>query len=218
MGPTNPRAALDAPTPTAVWAAFLAKIDEQPAMGWARKLVLRRMDDRTAYLDTMPGCRDLRKFADQNRLAQIGDTLSQILDRPIRVQFEPFRHHTDPSSAPPPGSHSDRPPSPGADPAARMPAEVPVGGAGVLSVDDVSATDSGEAYSRRHTGGAASSTDHRAVTRVLSQDDRRQAMRLPLIKKVMELFDATLIGFHHVQQPASPQGPDDAMDEDHHDV
>jgi hypothetical protein len=164
----------------AAWLKMLDSLSDKPVMSWIKQLAVRRADEQSVVVDTLPGSRELRGFLDDRRLEQLGNLLGSILGRPIRISLETSGN---PASIPmhePDANRTRaslsqvRPPKPG------TPAPGTAGNSGVPGV-------------------VVNPVTEKPGERV----DYSRAMNLPLVRQVFEVFEATLINAH----PEIPAGP-----------
>ena len=121
--------------PQRVWQDLLDRVADRASLGWVRSFTLQRLDERTAYIDTLPGQRDMRKFLSDRTRSQLASLFESVLGRAVRVEL-------DVPATPSPAAPASAPPARG---------------------DPVDA------------------------------NQRRHALALPLVRQVIETFDATVV-------------------------
>jgi len=136
--PSSPQIASE--NPEEIWPALLSVIGNRPALHWVQSLTLTRIDGDQAHLAIQPGKRDLYRFITQDKRDQLGQLLSSIVRRTLRVQISP------PSAA---AESANRP------------------------------------------------------TNDNKQSNIQQAMALPLVRQVMETFDASIINVKKIEEIAA---------------
>ena len=170
-----------ADSPQDVWQTVLKKIADQRPMAWARNLSLRKIDGPIAHLEAVSGRSDLKGFVNDQRRAQLAKLVEQVLGRPVRVtvDFSPSL----PSFTPPPpkSGRLESPPS---------------------SASRQHTRQNQEPNTYTHAGQTQPAIES-SSTASLTQSVRDQAMKLPLVKQVLDVFDATIINV----QPMKPTDP-----------
>lgn len=161
-------------------------------MSWLRRFTLKNLDERVAVIEALPGAGDLRKFVDERRRTQLAELLKTVVGRPVQVTLAP---HPEPPEVPQeisqtitpddsPDLAPNRPPSVSPNPRPEAVANTHPNRPSQPAPSPL------QGPPPRPPQGAAPT-------------DRQAAMRLPLVKKIMELFDASIMDV----RPASSSRP-----------
>ncbi len=149
-----------------VWSQVQALAAQKAPLVWVSHLQLVKADAQTVWLGPGDGPRDLMKFitAQKNAREQLAGFFQQVLGHPLRIEWLP--------SAP---AGSGR--------VSTMPVgSTPPSTTGVTSAANMHPQPVSAGVPRGVIPSAGSSLS-----------DRQAAMRLPLVKQVMDLFDATIV-------------------------
>ncbi|MEX2545254.1 MAG: hypothetical protein WD316_09020 [Phycisphaeraceae bacterium] len=193
--PARPAAAASTDDPDALWAGVLARTAETAALSWVQYLQLVSIDEQRAVLAIRPGHRELRGFLTPARLQPIATLLRDLLGRGVRVDLQPPRDPATPATPAGPAAHGDQA------------GEASSGRAGAdarASRSAPQARRAGEAHGDAQGGNGG----------VGGSGDRRQAMRLPLVRRVLETFPDAIVVDVRREEPAAPPAPPDADDDD----
>ena len=171
-------------SPEDVWQTVLKKIADQRPMAWARNLSLREIDGAIAHLEAVSGRSDLKGFINDQRRTQLAKLVEQVLGRPVRVtvNFSPSQPSVPSPPSPPELGRLDSPPSSNLREHTRH----------------------GHQQDTSAHGGLTQPAVERAPATSLTQSVRDQAMKLPLVKQVLDVFDATIINVQPIK-PTDPQ-------------
>ena len=148
-----------------VWTAVIQRVQDKPAVAsWLNKLKLTGIDGRVARVVCLPGQRDILAFVDERRRSQLAELIASVVNRPVEVSVT-----TDDTSLVP-----ER------------------GGSGSPNPNGSGAARPSTAAADRAAGPSARSAnfDRRPT---LDEASKREAMKLPMVRNVIEVLDATLV-------------------------